>query len=589
MKIFSLFSALSFLSLSALAQGPFIESAPPPFLISDAAGGASSSGDSSSPPLEYFSVNTLYLRDKLIVHVGHDLINQNYAVFPSPNLTQVQKLGNDKLRVTIQQYFPDAESRILSEYNIPADKLHYLYITSYEVYDQDGTLLDQIKFPAGVQYRPPQFYHLDISKNVKVLSFVFGFSGRTAWADTGISSDLQGVFRDLRDIGIDQDSAMHLEINASTGVKVYEVLTSSENMKISQILSNFHFIAAWGRLAEKDELINQIVSLKNFQDISIDLSKGVEDLKQYPEIFGNPLDPKWTSVIHEISSQKLTEKDVSSEGSISAKLGLGKFFNFDGGGSKKRDSRFKEMVQFDVKGDIYIPKSINFSLRTNNSLNLINDLVLQVYNHLEEAHFRYGSGISLDESPVTPPLNMKPLTLSPESALGAAVNFQCPQGAALTGFRSTLTPTSHDRKFQNQCSEVDYYGVPLQSEAPQTAAGVNGLKKTFSYECPGNTFLTGESSNYNGPSLDRSFSFSCSSLKTPNGTDLKKSACQWSAPVNGYAGAVNYSCPEHSLAVGIQSDYIQNTVRFGRHAIQTNTDRTFKYECCGFEEESLVG
>lgn len=351
----------------------------------------------TSPPREYFSLNMLYLGNRITVQVGHDLINQSYVVLPSPNIQRVDKVG-DKQRVTIQQYFPNLENKILDSYHIPSNKLSYLYITGYEVYDQDAELVDRIRIPEGTQYKPPQFYTLDVPSKVKTLTFVFTFNGRTAWSDTGISTDLQGIYQSLADIGVDRDSSVHLEVNPGAGLKTYEVLTSHENQQLQKILSQLHHIIVWGRITQKEELINKIIDLKNYEAIDIDLAKGVESLEKYPLIFGNPLDPKWQSVINHISSERLTEKEMSSEGSVSAKLGLKDFFSFNGSGSSKRNSRLKEMVKFDVQGNIYIPKSLHFATRTNESFELIKSLVFQAYDQLEEASFRIGLGVSLDQS-----------------------------------------------------------------------------------------------------------------------------------------------------------------------------------------------
>lgn len=348
------------------------------------------------PPREYFSLNTIYLGNRIAVNIGHDLINQNYVVMPSPNIQKVEKIGN-KRRVTIQQYFPNLENKVLDLYSIPPNQLAYLYVNSYEIYDQDAVLIDRILLPNGTQFKPPQFYTVDITDNVKSLSFVYTFNGRTGWSDTGINTDLQGLYRQLANIGVDRDSSIHLEINAAAGFKAYEVLTSHETQEIQKILTEFHHIVAWGRIAQKDDLINKILDLKKFEEIDIDLAKGVECLEKYPLIFGNPLDPKWQSVITHISAERLTEKEMNTEGSISAKLGLKNFFSFGGSGSKKRNSRFKEMVKFDVQGSFYVPTSLHFATRTYESFELIKSLVFQVYDQLSEANFKLAALVSIDQ------------------------------------------------------------------------------------------------------------------------------------------------------------------------------------------------
>lgn len=349
------------------------------------------------PPREYFSLNTLYLGNRILINIGHDLINQNYVVMPSPNIQKLEKVG-DKQRITIQQYFPNSESKILSSYNITPDKLSYLYLTGYEIYDQSGQLVDRIVIPDGIQYRPPQFYTFEVPNTVKTLSFVFTFDGRTAWSDTGVNTDLQGLYRNLVEIGVNRDNRIHLEVNAGNELKTYEILTSYENQKLQKILSEFQHIIVWGRIAKKEDLINKILDLKKFEEINLDLRKGIESLEKYPLIFGDPLDPKWKSVINHISSERLTEKEMNSEDSFSAKLGLEDFFSFGADSSGKTSSRLKDMVKFDMQGSIYIPTSLHFATRINDSFELLKNLVFQAYDQLEETSFHLGVGLSLDQS-----------------------------------------------------------------------------------------------------------------------------------------------------------------------------------------------
>ncbi len=351
----------------------------------------------TSPPREYFSLNTLFLDNNVMVHVGYDIINQNYVVMPSPNVKKIVKNG-DKLHINIQQYFPELENKILSTYKIPASKLSYLYITGYEVYDQNGALLERITLPEGTQYRPPQFYSVDVPNTTKMLSFIFTFNGRTAWSDTGINTDLQGLYRNLAEISVDRHSSIHIDVKPTNEIKAYEVLTSNENQQLQQLLSEFHHIVVWGRMAQKEELISKIIDLKNFEAIDIELAKGVEDLRKHPQIFGDPLDSKWQSVINHISSERLNESEVNTDGKVSAKLGLGDFFSFGGEASSKRNSRLKEMVKFNIDGNIYIPKSLQFATRKSESFELIKDLVFQAYDQLQEATFKIGVGMSLDQS-----------------------------------------------------------------------------------------------------------------------------------------------------------------------------------------------
>jgi hypothetical protein len=543
----------------------------------------------SSPPREYFSLNTLYLGEHTLVHVGHDLINQNYVVFPSPNVQSIEKCEGDKVRVNLQQYFPEFESKIIKSYNITAEKLHYLYITSYEIFDQNGKLLEQIKIPSGVEYRPPSFYQIEVDKSVKLLTFVFGFTGRTGWSDSGISTDLQGLYREIRDIDVNGDSAIHMELKAGTGLKAYEVLTSAEDSKISKILSSLHFIVAWGRMAEREDLMSQIASLKKSEEINIDLSKGVEDLRKYPLVFGDPVDPKWHSVIKKISSEKLTEKDIKTEGSAGAKLGLGSFFNFDGSASKKKDSRMKDMVKFEMEGEFYVPKSIKFSLRANNTFTMINDLVFQAYSHFEEAYFRIGTGVALEEGPVkprtVPPVTVASSTLSPETAAGAPIHFQCASGGVLSGFKNRMIPQTLTRGFQHECRQLSALDAPLTTVSCQENPNVFQVRTPVNFSCPADQFLAGEKSAVVLHQQDRTHAYSCCSLATnaaASSLPLKKKACNWSTWLNGYGGQVSYSCPAGTLMGGIRSEVVQHP----RH--KKIIDRRYQYECCSYALESSL-
>ena len=85
-------------------------------------------GRVSSPPKEYFSINTVYLRNKYLIHMGKDMINGNYVVMPSPNVLSVESRPNNKKKVTIQQYYPDLESKLMEVFGLTPSQIHYLYI-----------------------------------------------------------------------------------------------------------------------------------------------------------------------------------------------------------------------------------------------------------------------------------------------------------------------------------------------------------------------------------------------------------------------------------------------------------------------------
>lgn len=542
----------------------------------------------SSPPREFFSLNTIYLRNKLIVHVGHDLINQSYVMMPSPNIMRIEKLPNERRRVTIQQYFPDAHEKIMSNFNIGANKLQYLYIKTYDIYDQDGNLVESIKIPPGIQYRPPQFYNFEVAKSVKMLSFVFGFTGRTAWAQSGMSSDLQGLYRDLRDLGVDRDSELKIDINPGTGLKAAEVLTSQENRKIGQILSDFQHIVAWGRMAQKEDLISKITDLKNFETVHIDLAKGVEDLKKYPHIFGDPLNPKYQNLIKKMSSEKLTEKEHSSEHTSSAKLGIGKLFSGEGGNTTKKTSRFKEMIKFDIEGDMYVPKSLDFVIRTNDSFDMIKTLVFQAYDQLEEANFRLGTGVSLSPVEETPEFATKSNAISTANGDRAQIDYKCPANTIMAGSKSAKLGL-FDRSYQHECREITHYQNAIQRKNCQMSNPLNGQAQNFTFQCADNSFLSGEKSNaLNG---DRAFSYECCSLASDD-LAIKKKECKWSGWLNGAGAAFEYFCPANTALAGVQTEYL--AAQFGPvfHPIivlrkwRTNLaalgDRRFNYLCCAY-------
>lgn len=534
----------------------------------------------SAPPREFFSMNTLYLRNKIIVHIGHDLINQSYVVIPSPNVVKVERINEKTKRVKIQQYFPDLQEEILSKYNISANKLHYLYIQSYEIYDQDAKFLDKITIPEGIQYRPPEFYTIEVPADVSVLSFIFGFGGRTAWADAGVSADLQGVYRELRRLGIDRNSSLKLDVEASSGVDAAEVFSSEENTEISQVLSDFQHIVVWGRMTEKHELVEKLLDLQNFDSVQIDLAKAAEDLKKYPHIFGDPLNPKFQSVLKKMSAERLTEKEYSSDSSASAKLGIAKIFSGEGSGSKKKSSRMKNLVKFNLEGDFYVPKSLDFAVRSANSFSMMKTLVFQAYDRLEESHFRLGTGVSLDPVSMGPALSILSNSISEKTPERKEFNFKCPENTMLGGMSSERIG-KFDRSFQHECRELGYYDIPLQKEECKQSLFVNGQSKNFSFSCEGDSFLSGQKAKYlNG---DRAYAFECCSLKKDS-ISFKKETCTWTEWKNVMHSSFSHSCPEKSLLSGVETQYLPfiRQVKKKQSTLISLGDRKYRYLCCEY-------
>ena len=544
----------------------------------------------SSPPREYFSLNTLYLNERISIHIGHDLINQNYVVFPSPNVQSIEKLAQGKRKIFFQQYFPKLEPRIVKSYNINPEKLHYLYITGYKVYDQKGRCVDEITIPPGVSYHPPAFYDLTVDSDVKLLTFVFSFVGRTGWSDSGISTDLRGLYTEMRELDIDGSGSIHLETNPGVGVKAYEVLTSDENTKISKILNSLHFIVAWGRMAEREDLISKIGSLKLSEEINIDLSKGVEDLRKYPLVFGDPLDPKWHSVIKKLGSEKLTEREFKTESSGSAKLGLKDFFSFDGSKSAKRESRFKEIIKFDLEGEFYVPKSLKFHIRANHTFTMVNDLVFQAYSHFEEAEYKIGAGVALDEGkPANPnpqPVSVGSNTWSEETKDMAPADFTCAPGWVLGGLSSRVIGRAGSRVSKFECRQLVSQGIPLVQTSCDSPTAMSVASSAAQTSCGTDSFLVGEKSAASRPFGLRGYSHTCCKL---GGTDevsgatlpLKKKACVWSPWLNSFGVPVNYSCPSGTLLSGVKSEPVHPEPRH-HHRPLPILDRKFQVECCSF-------
>jgi hypothetical protein len=525
----------------------------------------------SSPPREYFSVNTFTIDTKSFVHIGHDLVNQNYVIFPSPSVEHIERVSADKRRVFLRLYYPEAEAKILATYNIQPSKLLYLSITSLQLFDQAGKLVDENIIPPGVNYRPPQTYQLEVNNEVKLLNFVVGFTGRTAWSDSGISSDLQGLYREFEDIGIDRNASLELRVAPGSSVSAYEVYASQENQRIAKILSSLQLVVAWGRMAGKEDLINQIANLKNFQEVSLDLSKGAEDLKKYPHLFGNPVDAKYTSVIKKLASEKLSEQEMTSEDSFSAKVGFGGFFSAEGGASSKRVKRFKDMIKFDVEGEFYVPKALKFTLRAKNSFELINRVVFHAYDHLEETQYFMGTGVQLKEFNQGKPLSLAKSYLSPFTLGGTSIDYRCNPGSALSGLRSSYSRTTFDNEYQFECRKLYFYQEPIETGTCTQTAALGAKRTNVVFECAGDSFLTGIKSDYVIADKDRVSSFSCCSLETPLQVPLKKGACQWSGWLNNYETAAAYSCPIGTIQSGLRSEVDATGTYFGRK---------FNIACC---------
>ena len=311
----------------------------------------------SSPPKEYFSINTVFLRNQFMIHMGKDMINGNYVVMPSPNIMSVKRISEDKKEIKIQQYFPDLEPKLMEMFGLTPSQIHSLYITSYKIIDQFGKEVESIYIPENVHYRPPMTMTFEVGAKVKMLSFIFSFTSRTAWADSGVGSDLSSIYRDIRTMGIDRDAKMFLKIDPEANSEIYEVFNSEESQKINQILSELHQIIIWGDLPNQDQILKELLDLKTFQFISLDLKNLSAELAKYPHLFGNPVSDSWLSKFKKLRGYKFREEDITNEKSGKLSLGLDSIFSFGGSSSKKTHKRLKEIFTFEMDGEFYIPKN----------------------------------------------------------------------------------------------------------------------------------------------------------------------------------------------------------------------------------------
>ena len=532
----------------------------------------SEGGHAISPPKEYFSVATISFRNRYLVQVGQDLINQNVVVMPSPNLIKTEKLPGQKRRLTFQQYFPDSESHILTHFNIIPKQLHYLYINSYKVFDQSGNLLDQIQVPAGALVRAPQYYSLDVDEKVKSLSFVFGFSARTAWVDSGITSDLHSIFKKLQNVEVDRDAKLFLKVNAESGVETWEAFTSEESQKIDEILHEIQFTLVWGTMAGKEAILDKLLALQDFKSVNVDFNNAVESMRRYPQLFKDPDSPETKNIIKHIKSHKLTESEYTSEKSNSTKLGLDKVFSFGNDNSSKATTRLKKMVEFEFDGQFYVPRALNVSLRANNSLTQAKEVVFHVVNNFKEADYLLGSVVSLvDEAKPTEIKVINPILSGSVNVLRQDVKFECGKNSVMTGTQSDHSLFA-DRTFRYQCHDILVSDQPVQKK-DCSASGGTALRQSFSFSCEGGKVLSGESSHFD--KIDRTFSWNCCAIEDEYRTELVPNQCTWSAWANAIRSPVRFSCPQDQVLAGVKSEWSPHF-----------RDRTYSYLCCSLKNRA---
>lgn len=532
------------------------------------------SGDRvSSPPKEYFSINTVYLRNQYLVHMGKDLINGTYVVMPSPNILSVEPRPNGKKAVKIQQYFPDLEEKLLQLFALTPSQIHHLYVTSYRVIDQYGKEVESIHIPANVHYRPPMTLTFEVDEKVRVLSFIFSFTSRTAWADSGIGSDLTSIYKDLREMNIDRDARLYLKIDPENSSEIYEVYNSDESQKINQILSELHQVIIWGDMPNRDEVLKELLDLKTFQFVSIDLKNVAAELAKYPHLFGNPTDPRWISKFEKLSTEKYREDEVTNEDSGSLSLGVSGLFDFGGSGSSKTHKRLKEIFSFDMEGEFYIPKAIKFALRADNSVTMLKTLTFQAYKNLEEKDYYLGVGVEVKNSKEAA-VTLSPVTKTEwVNGFDRPVTYECPENQFLTGVKSRHNNGPEDRIFGYECSEGKLFSQTLGRKACTEHKNVNKTDQPVKFSCGENKVLISEKSKHHNSPEDRVFSYSCCELSHPY-VELEVNSCSWSPFVNGYDAFFHYQCPENMALAGVESHH--------RNGIE---DRRFRYQCCRVNEK----
>ena len=114
-------------------------------------------------------------------------------------------------------------------------------------------------------------------------------------------------------MGINRDAKIFLKIDPESSSEIYEIFNSQESQKINQILSELHQIIIWGDLYNQDQIIKELLDLKTFQFISLDLKNLSAELAKYPHLFGNSVNDKWLSKFKKLRGYKFREEDITNE------------------------------------------------------------------------------------------------------------------------------------------------------------------------------------------------------------------------------------------------------------------------------------
>lgn len=530
----------------------------------------------NSPPREYFSVNALHLDEHTVVHVGHDILNQTYVILPSPNIVSKEAVGDDRLRLQVRLYYPAAEALIAQKYSVLASQVQYLHIHSFEVVAQDGQPVYHITIPEGVEYMPPQNIEISVPQaGIDSLTFIYSFVGRSSWSQGGISADMRGIWRKLRNLEVKSDGHLTIDIDAATGVKAFDVLTLTEDAELADILEELHAVVLWGDMPGREQVLQRLTSLDYSERVHLDLQKGADELSRYPQIFGVPPDPRWVSVIHQLRAKSETTEEHKSE--TSASLGVEGIFNVSG--SHNRSTKIHRLFEFELQGDLYIPKSMNFTVRQKEAVTHARGLLMQAHAQLKEVVYRFGIGVALNDarpsSPDTMVANHPNVTRDYVNMWHEPVDFVCPESSVLTGMQSVHLDGIEDRRFAFACGNVLSTTVQsgpngtMKRDACRRWGPHNEFDMPVDFSCPGNTFMTGEHSTYSGAARDRVYAHTCCALVDSWSRALTRDACVWSPEVNAFDAPVTFNCPLGTVLTGVRS----------RHD-NSPEDRVFSFECC---------
>ncbi|EGD74611.1 hypothetical protein PTSG_05975 [Salpingoeca rosetta] len=186
-------------------------------------------------------------------------------------------------------------------------------------------------------------------------------------------------------------------------------------------------------------------------------------------------------------------------------------------------------------------------------------------------------GCDLDGNYINDATNPRQCTALTTATLGSDIDFEnaaeetfaseCPDFQAMKIFYSEYDSATQDRLFQLGCSAIaDGGSFPRNA---WSSATYGNLQAFFDFTCPPNTFVTGMRSQFISSSLDRAYSFQCSSA--PN-TDVSTTTCITTTRNSLYA-TVDVFVNETYAITGVNALYDTSG----------NVDRQFSLTACQLE------